>query len=476
MTSNPSPRYILTVAEAFKKGSYHFGGISFGTGNYGDLEATFAAIYLDSGARSVVLDVDNSSGGLREPIVKVLALMRSMEFVSLAPITMLGGMYNKIGQEAHNFDSVFSFFRPDFRPHGRVGNAGLVSPEATLLDMPRIIGLLNGLKSVVKFGLSSCQRGFGNVVCRERMYSTSALGMLEFNKTSAATEGFIKESFEGPSLVGGMDNMWVGNGFGPHNGEVTVDPLTTDNYVLRLSSYSSEGDFFSPPITNQDSGGKPYVVKFRYLGFDSSAGGCIGYADATSTLSQPWALCDTYVMEPKGEWVSCQFVVPPEVTSFRIVVADTQLPAANAYFDDIQIASGSGSEATTCSGVQVPNVDSPGQKGYSSAVVDRLSTLLTSGRLGSEAKSIVAKAFDDAGSADDGLRAAQQLIFTTAEFHTTNIVKSTGEAREDTAYPDPTGKPYRAVIYLYLQGGCDSFNMLVPYTCSNNLYESYLGT
>ena len=217
------------------------------------------------------------------------------------------------------------------------------------------------------------------------------------------------------------------------------------------------------------------MVKFRYLGIDHSAGGCIGYVDARSTSSQTWVLCDGYIMEPSSDWVSCQFAVPKEIESFRIVVADTQLPAGNAYFDDVQIANKSENEATTCTGVHVPNIDPPGQEGYSNTVVNKLSTLLTAGRLGSEKKSIIVKAFDNSGSAEDGLRVAQQLILTTAEFHTTNLVKSSDKARKNVSYPKSTGKPYKAVITLYLDGGCDSFNLLVPYTCSNGLYESYLG-
>lgn len=62
--SNPSPRYIETVANAFKSGSYTSGGKSFGDGVYGNLGATAAAIVLDREAPSVVLDADPTSGSL----------------------------------------------------------------------------------------------------------------------------------------------------------------------------------------------------------------------------------------------------------------------------------------------------------------------------------------------------------------------------------------------------------------------------
>lgn len=70
--SNPSPRYIETVANAFKTGSYLSGGQSFGDGEYGNLGATAAAIVLDREARSVILDADPTGGSLRE--VRILSL------------------------------------------------------------------------------------------------------------------------------------------------------------------------------------------------------------------------------------------------------------------------------------------------------------------------------------------------------------------------------------------------------------------
>ena len=43
VTSNPSPRYAEVVATAFKEGEYD----GIGSGDYGDLSATIAAVLLD---------------------------------------------------------------------------------------------------------------------------------------------------------------------------------------------------------------------------------------------------------------------------------------------------------------------------------------------------------------------------------------------------------------------------------------------
>ena len=78
--SNPSPRYIQVVSKAFSRGKYvkKKKSISIGTGKYGDLAATIAAVLLDREAQTPSLDADPSTGSFREPLLKYIGLMRSM--------------------------------------------------------------------------------------------------------------------------------------------------------------------------------------------------------------------------------------------------------------------------------------------------------------------------------------------------------------------------------------------------------------
>jgi len=301
-TSNPSPRYVKEVATAFRNGKYG----QFGTGAYGDLAATIAAVLLEPEARSVTLDADPFRGGLREPILRVMAVLRSMEVEKSEgyPVLRLEGMSDKIGQMAHSFPTVFSFFLPEYRPDGRPGEATLVGPETMIMDMPKMVGMLNGLFSLVKYGLSSCDGGFG-----------------------------------------------AGRG-------------------------CTEGDF-------------------------SSAAGQL-------TLFMPYT----------------------EVS------------------DDDQ----------------------------AEAAVNKLSTLLTSGRLSDSNKEIIKKAYKETlPDVDAALRMAQQLLLTSPEFHSTNIVKMSGESRAEPELPQPSGSPYKAIVYVMFGGGCDSYNMLVPHTCTGikDMYAEY---
>jgi len=174
--SNPSPTYLEAVSVAFAKGIYKQPGgtNSYGTGKYGDLAATVSAILLHPEATSAELDGDPSYGAVREPLLRVIHLMRSLEFKvnsALTPNVKLMRMDEKIGQMAHAIPSVFSFFSPDFTPQGRINHASLVSPEAAMTNTPLIFGLLNGMFSLIKSKLSSCNNGFGpsSVGCESNM-------------------------------------------------------------------------------------------------------------------------------------------------------------------------------------------------------------------------------------------------------------------------------------------------------------------
>lgn len=158
--SNPSPRYTRVVANAFRNGLFNYGDYSFGSSNYGDLSATMAALLLDRERRLTLLDNDPFAGSLREPLLKVVAVLRALEFTPSGPLVELNDLDSKMGQMAYEQDSVFSFFQPD---HGgpALSQRLLTAPESELLSSGKIIGLLNGLFALVENGLDGCGAGFG---------------------------------------------------------------------------------------------------------------------------------------------------------------------------------------------------------------------------------------------------------------------------------------------------------------------------
>lgn len=126
--SNPSPRFVSEVGNAFRKGVYEAFDesgkrMAFGTGVYGDLSAMTAAILLDREARSVVLDHDPAHGSILEPFLKFVRVLRSLEFEADLddPYIRLGvDLQDSIGQQCHKTPSVFSFFLPEYVPSGKI--------------------------------------------------------------------------------------------------------------------------------------------------------------------------------------------------------------------------------------------------------------------------------------------------------------------------------------------------------------------
>ena len=305
VSSNPSPRYVLAVSNAFatgRAGSQRF------SEKYGDLGAALAATLLDREARSTTLDADPTHGVLREPLLKLLHLMRSLKFapkdgreIELTKLTTATGM------QAYHSPTVFSFFLPEYEPDGAVASAGLVSPESQIATAPFLIGSLNGMSSLIRFGLTTCDEGFGSMEQGRRGCSAG--------KVSARALS---------------------------DGELTYDGSVTAHGI--------------PRSTDQ-------------------------------------------------------------------IVADLDL-------------------------------------------------ILTSGRLHPANRALIREKYDaklaQTGSKNEAMRIAQELFTLAPEFHTTTANSLRPSARWHGASSSSLGRPYKAVVYLNLQGGCDSFNVLVPHSnCVN---------
>ena len=337
VTSNPSPRYVEAVAQAFSAGAY---GDRTYSGEYGDLGAAVAAVLLDPEARSITLDADPTHGGLREPILKIIHFMRAMDYTARPGIEpRLGGgtpLIDIIGQEPGFVQSVFNFYLPDYKPPGAVGDMALYSPEAQLAVPHFLLGWLNGMIAMVKFGLNTCKGGFS-----------------EYWGSDTASKGV---------------------------------------------------DEFFPPGTGRS---------------------VCGYANSGSKL-QHWKV---------REWADGNLTFAPQGTS-------------------------------------------------SAEVIDELNVLLTSGRLNEQNKLIIMRAYEDeyasSGSTYEALLVAQYLFLATSEFHATNDNALTTTLRTLTSSSSSSGHGFKAVITLFMTGGADTYNMLVPHSECNTdsvngleMYASY---
>ncbi|MEM6912840.1 MAG: DUF1800 family protein [Pseudomonadota bacterium] len=148
VTSNPSPAYIERVARAFNAGEFRApGDVLFGKGQRCDMQATTAAILLDPEARQRPGKDDQLTGKVREPLIRVIHLMRA--FGSQQDLTVDGTVpYANYLNSSHDpwaFQSpftsptVFNFYRPSYaKPGSEVESMGAVAPETQLMTVSHL--------------------------------------------------------------------------------------------------------------------------------------------------------------------------------------------------------------------------------------------------------------------------------------------------------------------------------------------------
>ena len=82
------------------------------------------------------------------------------------------------------------------------------------------------------------------------------------------------------------------------------------------------------------------------------------------------------------------------------------------------------------------------------------------------------------GIPSEALRRVQKLALITPEFQLTSGAPETPEhvALVQQRRPEASGSrlPYTAIVYFYMFGGADSYNMLVPYDgCDQGRFAEY---
>jgi uncharacterized protein (DUF1800 family) len=144
VTSNPSDAYVGRVAAAFANN---------GRGQRGDLVAVIKAILLDQEARHPAFVLDPQHGKLREPFLRVTALLRAFRHIvsgTFLPYDLAGAVTeNTLGQYPLSSPSVFNFYLPDYEPPGAIGDAGLVGPEFQILNSVFGITTPNNLYNLI---------------------------------------------------------------------------------------------------------------------------------------------------------------------------------------------------------------------------------------------------------------------------------------------------------------------------------------
>jgi uncharacterized protein (DUF1800 family) len=134
VTVNPSPGYLYRVTAKFNDN---------GAGVRGDLGAVVRAILTDYEARTTTTLGNQGAGHLREPLLRVTAVLRAFGATSVSTNYALNGTDNQLAQTPLRAPTVFNFFEPDYIHPGEIAQAGLYAPEFQITSETTVIQYLN---------------------------------------------------------------------------------------------------------------------------------------------------------------------------------------------------------------------------------------------------------------------------------------------------------------------------------------------
>ncbi|HSK77539.1 MAG TPA: DUF1800 family protein [Thermoanaerobaculia bacterium] len=138
VTGNPGPGYVYRCAQAFANN---------GSGVRGDLGAVLRAVLLDYEARAAALAARPDAGHLREPVVRLVGLLRVLDARPRNGRWRFFGQLDRqglsTGQTPLRAPTVFNFFEPGYALPGEISTAGLVSPEFQIATETTVIGAAN---------------------------------------------------------------------------------------------------------------------------------------------------------------------------------------------------------------------------------------------------------------------------------------------------------------------------------------------
>ena len=159
VTSNPSPAYVRAVAKVFNDN---------GAGVRGDMKAVVKAVLMHAEARQQ----SNSSGKVREPVLRLSAFLRAFGYQSDTGRYRVGNTDSAataLGQSPMRAPSVFNFYRPGYvAPGTATASALLVSPEMQITHETSAAGYVNYMRDNVSLGVGATNTVVNGVTLNRR--------------------------------------------------------------------------------------------------------------------------------------------------------------------------------------------------------------------------------------------------------------------------------------------------------------------
>src|SRR5258708_21977432 len=112
------------------------------------MKGVIRAILLDPDARSLSLAMTSTYGKQREPMIRMISVLRVFN-AKISSGRWKLGLGEKMNQGPFLSPTVFNFFRPTYARAGPIQQAGLVSPELQITNEYSVVLAENALRSVI---------------------------------------------------------------------------------------------------------------------------------------------------------------------------------------------------------------------------------------------------------------------------------------------------------------------------------------
>lgn len=372
-----------------------------------------------------------------------------------------------------------------YTPEGAVQDLGLVAPEAQLGILPYVIGYMDGMTSLVHDGLASCNGGFQQGQCFDNEaypadWATSRghSGFLKFKPSNAASAS---------EVIAEMDLLLTGGRLDDYS-----RVLITDEYQRAFNLSSCPVDKSAELCGRLEPGqelqrgehivnalGEMLCMSYdsvaSHIGVDGKEVTTTAYRTRSYQQGQDYVLPLRYessgrlaiggdLNEKKGihqdKWVSDDHYDHGNFNVFQSFLNGPCVKMDRVKFDLFTLHGrsdfGYANEVATCSAKSTCDPANAPPMRSAQVEAERLQTL--------SARAV---------------RVAQNLLASTAAFSVTNDPASDPAISIPPPPPRPfTKKKYKALIVLFMAGGADTFNMLMPKgDCDNrNVSGQYTAT
>ena len=156
VTSNPSPAYVYRIASIFNDN---------GSGVRGDMKPVIKAILMDPEARDASYRNQQGYSHLREPVLRITALLRALHGSSTSGYWNMGGTSNgsifQLSQTPLSAASVFNFYEPNYIYPAETGDNNLYAPEFQITSEASVILTANFVQNLLYVGVGNAREGQG---------------------------------------------------------------------------------------------------------------------------------------------------------------------------------------------------------------------------------------------------------------------------------------------------------------------------